>query len=105
MAVRASEMRHDVARIKLVRLLGRLPIGPVVRELQEAAEGALLRLELLDLLDGVIGRADNDCAGRDQNIERVTGREIGKARGIDALKIVEPFVEAEGGVLARLLSR
>ena len=51
----AGETRHDVARIQLVGPLGRLPIRPVVRLVQEGAEIALLGVQPLDQRNGVLG--------------------------------------------------
>src|SRR5215469_8027000 len=104
MGVRLADMRHDVTPVEFVRFLRRLPIGPIMRELEEATEGTVLRLEPLDLLDGVLGRADDDGPGSDENVEWIAWRQVGETRGVDTLEIVEPFIEAEAGVFPRFLS-
>ena len=54
---------------QLVGLLGVLEVRPVVRELQERAELALLRLQAPDLRDGVVGRADHGAAVLDHAVD------------------------------------
>src|SRR5471032_827677 len=53
LGIGAVDHRRDVALPQLVGLLGVLEIGPIVRELEEDAEFALLGLEAADLRDGV----------------------------------------------------
>src|SRR5690606_2661174 len=43
--VEALELREDIARHQFVGALGVFPVGPVMRELHEAAKAARLRLE------------------------------------------------------------
>src|SRR5207302_8569262 len=57
-----AEMRHHIAGVKFVGPLGRLPIRPVMRLMQERAEGTLLLLQPLDQGDRVIGRAADAVA-------------------------------------------
>jgi hypothetical protein len=69
--VRPAKVGHNVAGIELVGFLGRLEVRPVVRRLQEAAELALLVVELLDLRNRVVRRAAHDAAGLDEVVDRV----------------------------------
>src|ERR1700739_307147 len=73
--VGAVDRWRHVALPKVVGLFRVLEIRPIVRELQEAAELALLLLEAADLRDGVVGRADHGDAFLDQRFEgTVLGR-------------------------------
>src|SRR5262245_13651084 len=92
--VRLAEMRHHVAGIELEGFLRRLEVRPVVRKLQESSELTLLAVEAIDLGDGVVRRADHDAAGGSEDLQRVALGQMGEARRIDALEILEPLVEA-----------
>src|SRR5215831_5710257 len=75
-AVVAAEMRHHVAGVELIGALRLLPIGPIVRLLQEDAELALLLLQPLDQRDRVVGGADDAVIVLDKPAERVlSGRD------------------------------
>src|SRR5205823_9142409 len=66
-----AEMRHHIAGVKFVGPLGRLPIGPVMRLMQEGAERALLVLQPLDQRDRVVRGAAYPVAVFDKPLERV----------------------------------
>jgi len=97
-------MRHNIAGIELVGLLGGFKIRPIVRRLQETAELALLPVEFNDLGDRVVERAADDAAGLNEPVDRVVPGEIGIARRDDLVEIVEPFQKAETGIGARLIA-
>src|SRR5277367_6317878 len=61
--------RH-MALPEVVGFLGRFEIRPIVRELQEAAEFALLFLQTTDLRDGIVGRSDHARALFDELFRR-----------------------------------
>src|ERR1700733_11806207 len=103
--VGAVDRGRHVALPKVVGLFRVLEIRPIVRELQEAAELALLLLKAADLRDGIVGRADDGDAFPDQGFERTVLGRLTAGDRRDAGEIVAPFLEAELAVLARLPAR
>src|SRR5690606_16099190 len=97
----AGEGGHHVAGVELVGAFRLLPVGPVVRLVQEAAEVALLVVEPPDLGDGVVGRADDAELVLDEPFHRVgAGRDVEALLGV--VEIVDVALQPELHVLHRL---
>ena len=102
--VGAVEARQHIAREELVGALGRLPIGPIMRQHQDAAEAAGLVPEFLQHRDRVIGRADRAAAIGDDAFEAAEADRL-TAQRADRIGVVLPFVETPAHILHRLLAR
>ncbi len=89
-----------VAGKELVGMAGRRGVGPLVAHEQEGAEATRLRLQALDLRDGVVNGPDDGEArgveGIDERLE-ILGVGCERERG-HSLEIVDPFAEPEGDV-------
>src|SRR5215469_16166123 len=98
------EPRHHVARHQFVGSFGRLPVGPIVRERQEASEAAGLRMQALDLRDAIVRRANHREARFYHRLNGIAA--VGSQRQIGYLaEVVNPLVQAEADVGAGLLAR
>src|SRR5439155_12194916 len=69
--IQPAEMRHDIAGVELLGALCRLPVRPVVRLVEEGAEGTLLFLQALNEGDRVIRGAAHPVAVFAKPFERV----------------------------------
>src|SRR5437763_12562106 len=85
--------------------LGRVPIGPVLRQLAQNAEPARPLDQALDISDRIVGGADARRSGFDQPLDRVAdiGRDD-RERG-DVTKVIGEGLHAELYIPARLLAR
>src|SRR6185312_6944753 len=79
---RTLEMRVHVARHELVMPPGRVPVGPVLRQLHDHAEPAGSLQQVLDERDSVVGCADAGGAAFDKIVDRIldAGRHDRKCR-------------------------
>src|SRR5580693_8550733 len=98
------EPRQDVAREQFVGALRRLPIGPVMRQHQDAAEAAGLGPVVLQHPQRIVGRADGAAPA---GIDLLDARhaDSGAALGIDRIRIELPLLKPSADVLDRLLAR
>src|ERR1700679_1093474 len=87
---------------EFIGFLGGLEVRPIVRELQEATEFALLLLQAADLRDGIVRRADDDHAVLDELFGRFVGGRLAARDTGDVREVVLPLLEAEFEVLEGL---
>src|ERR1700744_643273 len=80
---------------QVIRLLGVFEVCPVMRELEEHAEIALLGLQPADLRDGVVRCSDDELTVFPQILDRLAFDALPPDRAADAAKIVLPFLKAE----------
>src|SRR6185312_3951738 len=99
------EFRMDEAGHQLVMPLGRLPVGPILRQLAQHAEPAGAGHEPVDIGNRVVGRADAGGAGLDQPLHRVADLWRNDRKGRHVAEIIGEGPDAELHVLDRLLAR
>src|SRR5437763_16055141 len=98
-------MRVHETRHQLVMPLGRVPIGPVLRQLAQDAEAARPLDQALDISDCIVGGADARRPGFDEPLDRVADIGRDDRESGDVTKIIGEGLHPELYILASLLAR
>src|SRR6516165_7767084 len=96
--------RQHIAREQFVGALGRLPIGPVMGEHQNAAKTTRFGPVVLQYAQCVVGRA-NGAAPAFVDLLDARHADRGTTLGIDRIRVELPLLEAGADIVDRLLSR
>src|SRR6516162_10560990 len=98
-------MRVYKTRHQFVMPLGRVPIGPILRQLAQHAKPARPLDQALNIGDRVVGGADTRRSGLDQPLDRVADIGWDDRESGNVAEIVGERLHAELHILPRLLAR